>query len=588
VRRFSPGITAVMVLVRKILNYVLQSFRRLYRRVVPVSLTDEQLSFIEENAAFWRNSSLGNQPGENAGYVLVIDDKHPLISYCNASFGAIVAQSKNLKILFATNLSSNDPRIHILSSYPNANFFFYPRGLRSIAMKISARAQAARLYRSIKTPGDLLDLKIDGIRFGDAIYDGVLAGGYATVDVVDRRVLHLLRRFYYFKACIKSIIKKYDIRTSVFGHIIGLRGSTFSRYLLQHNIEVLNRIGANQIIVKKLHTIKDIGKYGGRLEPEYFQMMLDNDEGTIPKLAEEHLENRFNQQVNNLGAALAFSKQKKTFADRKSFCSEYNLDPQKPIVFVMLHAFNDYPHSSFSKPMLFQDYYQWFIRTLDIAQTVTSVNWVFKEHPASKYYPTKDVNVNAIFEQVKFSHIRFISAQSDFNAHSIRNLAKAIITCIGTAGLEYSTQGIPCVLAGGEAWYGGFGFTTEPDSVQAYETCLRHIDQLQQLSYEQIRRARIVAYFTFCLHLDAKNNHFCPYFKFDEIKEWDAVQDSRLWKMAAAQFRDSRSLDSIRSQTREISSFVKDDSWTQYFDMSALPYIRTRNCKSIAEHAAAK
>ena len=50
----------------------------------------------------------------------------------------------------------------------------------------------------------------------------------------------------------------------------------------------------------------------------------------------------------------------------------------------------------------------------------------------------------------------------------MRYLADAIITCISTAGLEYSAQGIPCVL-GGEGGYSGLGFTIKPNDVGEYE-----------------------------------------------------------------------------------------------------------------------
>ena len=46
----------------------------------------------------------------------------------------------------------------------------------------------------------------------------------------------------------------------------------------------------------------------------------------------------------------------------------------------MLHAFNDQPHSHF-KNMIFKDYGDWFLRTLDFAKEHDNVNYIFKQHP---------------------------------------------------------------------------------------------------------------------------------------------------------------------------------------------------------------
>jgi len=222
-----------------------------------------------------------------------------------------------------------------------------------------------------------------------------------------------------------------------------------------------------------------------------------------------------------------------------------------------------------------------------VARTVPAVNWVFKEHPASRYYPTEDVDLQTVFERVESNHIGFIGSEADFNSRSIVSLAAAIVTCIGTAGLEYATQGIPCVLAGGRASYSGFGFTIEPQSVEAYQTCLQNIGELSALNEEQIRRAKLLAYFSFCVYLDAQNNYFCPYFDSGEIKEWSSAIDRRLWKGAADQFRSVQHVNKMRAQVQEMTNFINDPSWTQYFDTSELPYVRTTGYTK-TEHNEAK
>jgi hypothetical protein len=556
--------------VRTASRLVRRAIRRAFHTVVSTPLSLEASEFVRRNAEFWSAYWPDGRRAEARDHVLVRDEGHSIISLCNTSFAAIIGQARGLKILVVTRVPRRDIGPQIVASYPNATFV-NPSRLRHPAMAIMGLVEAVKAYWTIKTPQEVLTFQVDGIRFGDAIYDAVLAGGFATIPVVDRRVLSVLGQFFFLRAFVRYLIKRYRIETSVSAHNTGLEASVFSRYLLHHGIEVINRVGAHQILLRKNRKVSDVWFYPVKPEPKYFRLMMEKDDGTILKRAEEYMNHRFDQEIAHPAVELAFNTSKRTFADRESFCAAYDLDSRKPLVFVMLHAFNDYPHSHFARPMIYQDYYVWFRRTLAIARGVKSVNWVFKEHPAAAHYVTKDVDIREIFQTIRSEHIRLLSADADFNARSLRYLAHAIVTCIGTAGLEYATQGIPCIL-GGESGYSGFGFTIEPRDVSEYEECLRGIAGLPRLNPEQIRAAKIVAYFYFRVLITVRY-HFCPYFDDNELAEWSAEMDDRLWEEAAAQFHDAEHVRQMREQVQELSRFVLDPSWTQYVDLHQHPFL---------------
>jgi len=543
----------------------------LFRRVIPIPLSVDQQEFLQANATFWRALSNGNEGGDRAGYVLVPVENHPIICMSDASFASIVARAKHLRMLFLVNAQPTSVAARLLESYPDATLV-YRRGWRYLFVKLLALLPALRAYRKIKTPADLLHFRVDGVRFGDAIYDAVLAGGYATVNAIDRRVLWTLWEFYFLRLVIEDVIGRYPIRTAVLAHLVGLPGSTISRHLLRHGIEVLSRVGSHQILIKRYRSLVDVGIYPAKPERGYFELMMANEDGSILRPAEEYIERRFDHDVDDVAAGLAFNAAKRTFSDRQSFCAQYGLDVRKPVVFVMLHAFNDYPHSHFARPMIFQDYYHWFMRTLQIAKITDDVNWIFKDHPAAWFYPTKDLHVEALFAQNRYNHIRFLRSDADFNARSLRHLAHAVLTCIGTAGLEYATVGIPCVL-GGESAYSGFGFTIEPEDEHEYEACLKNIRALKPLSGAQVKAAKIVAYFYFCI-LQGAVYHFCPYFSDDEVSKWNKASDNRLWRLLVAQLRNEQHVDLMRRQAGRLSDFILDPSWTQYVDLEKFPFLR--------------
>lgn len=545
-----------------------RAFRHIHNRIFPVPLSAEQITFVERNRAFW-NGECGAADKAASGYVFVLVEGHPILFLSDGSFAAIVGRAKGLRPIFVTKGSKSSVSTRILESYPGATFL-YLRSLRWLWMQLFAFFQAAWTYRGIRSPRELLNLRIDGIRFGDVVYDGVLAEGYATVATIDSRTFVVLQRFHFLRSFIRHVIKRYNLQKAVFAHTVGLQAAVFGRYLLQAGIEVMNRIGSHHILLKKYQGLGDVGTYALTPEPRYFRLMLEKDDGTILRMAEQYLERRFSQGVRHLAVDAAFNPSKRTYSDRQSFCADYGLDPDKPIAFVMLHVFNDYPHSHFAKPMIFQDYYEWFTRTLALAEEVQSTNWVFKEHPAAGYYITRDVDLQHLFADVRVEHVRFLEAKADFNARSIPHLAHAIVTCVGTAGLEYATCGIPTIL-GGESEYSGLGFTIEPETPEDYAACLRRIELLPPLTAAQVIRAKLVAYFYFCV-MDSAVYHFCPRFTDTEISEWNSELERRLWKQAAERFADEQSVKLMKAQTENLSRFILDDSWTQYVDLRQFPH----------------
>lgn len=555
-------------LFHSVAGIIRQGLGPVYRYFIPKPLNAREKYFIEENAAFWSQYAKRTGDEQPQKYVLVEQNSHPIILLCNASFATIVSNARSVKPLFILSSSRDRSTRKILESYYPDSSFIYTNSWRYVAAWILARFQATKAFRALDSPKDILDFRVDGMRFGDLIYDTVLAQGYATIHSLDENVLSALHAFFLCRSIIKDIIRRYKIETSVFSHTIGLQSGTFTRYLLQNGIEVLNRTGSHQIQVKKYKSLNDVGVYPLRPEQRYFSFMMDKCNDTILGLADTYLTDRLNQNVEDVAAKLAFDHKKRAFGSKEEFCYHFGLDPSKKIVFVMLHAFNDHPHSHFAKPMIFRDYYDWFEKTLELAKSENSVSWVFKEHPAAEFYITKDVNLDTLFEGVQQSHIRFLNHRADFNTRSLPFIADAIVTCIGTAGLEYSCLGIPCVLAG-ESPYSGFGFTVEPQDAREYEEQLRHIRGLQRLNEDQIKAAKIVMFFQLSM-MQGAPYLFCPYYDYRQIKE---IRADDLWRDTAELMKNG-DRKNMKRQMNTVADFIEDRSHTQFINLEKYSFMR--------------
>lgn len=530
---------------------------------MPATASEKQ--FIRENTAFWKQYA-NHSPSK--GFVLVECKDDPITLLSNGSHAAIIAYARNLTPLFMLWYRKNNHVEKILKTYPNATFI-YLDDQHYLDAKKHTDLMAREVFLSLKCPEDLIKFEIDGINFGNIIYDAVLYQKVATIRAINNNVLRCLQEFFWYRYIVQDIIKKYRIETSIFSQgCIGLMGGTFTRYLLQNEIEVMCHLGAGHVILKKFQSLNDIGEPTFSPDSRYLSPMKNWPDDTILKLADEYLEYRFNEEVFDISLDLVFDPSKRLFKSREEFSLHFGLDPAKRLVFVMLHSFNDWPRSYYAKPMIYRDYCDWFEKTLEIAKTLESINWVFKEHPSSEMYPTEDFDLNAVFKSAQYPHIRFLNNKADFGAVSLRYIADTIITCCGSAGLEYSCVGVPCVL-GGPSSYSGLGFTIEPRDAAEYEEQLRHLADLDRLNADQIKTAKLALYLQYSI---MTNNPylFCPDFRFNQIvaNDWEFI-----WKEAAELMRtgDRQAMD---RQIKILSEFFRNRAWTLFVNLDRYPFLK--------------
>ncbi|MCG3769275.1 MAG: hypothetical protein JW384_00396 [Nitrosomonadaceae bacterium] len=546
--------------------------KRIFRRIVlylrSCIPSEGETRFVEVNRAFWKRYWIHSPEQPPARYVLVEASDSPIIRLCNASFGAIVCHARHVRPIYLLHGLRDRSAQRILESYHPESSFIYTTSLRYLLARFLALFLALRVWLKLRKPRDILEFRVDGIKFGDIIYDNTLVRGYATLKVVDLKVLAVLRDFFMHRYIVNDIIKRYRLDSFVVAHTIGMFGGTFSRYLLKQGVEVINRVGSHDIHLQKYRSLTDVGFYPAKPERQHFEHMMSLPEDVVIPLADSYLDERHNQHVRHIAVEKAFNRSKRMFGDRNEFCRSTGLDPNKRTVFVMLHVFNDHPHSHFARPLAFQDYYDWFERTLQIAQTVDSVNWVFKEHPAADLYTVKDVDLHAMFARVSKSNIVFLDAGADFNALSIRFLADVIVTCLGTAGMEYACIGIPCLL-GGESPYSGFGFTIEPENVEAYDAYLRRLDQLERLTSEQIKAAKIVMYFELPM-MHSVRYLFCPLYDYRQA----AASTHHGVLSDAAELMATTDLAARLDQIEVFSDFLRKPNCIQFIDLDGYPFMR--------------
>jgi hypothetical protein len=238
-------------------------------------------------------------------------------------------------------------------------------------------------------------------------------------------------------------------------------------------------------------------------------------------------ESVLNKQVSGKGskdAIYAFSSSNRYYKNRSSFVKDFKIDPKRKNVFVMLHAFNDHPHSHF-RWMIFKDYYDWFIQTLEFTKNDKTVNWIFKQHPSIRFYPTKDVSFQSLFSKAP-QNVIYLDEKTQIDTRSLKYCADLVVTCLGSAGVELPAMaGIPSVTAG-DNFYANLGFAMEPRTKDEYFNILANAKHIKRLTHKQQMRAR--ATYIYINKFSRVNVTACPITTLREEK--DAGQNDWYWK----------------------------------------------------------
>lgn len=477
-----------------------------------VILAAENKDFIEQNRDFW--SSYSMKKGKHK--ILIEEPSIPAITHANGVFTVILNQAKSFTPVW---LHSKRCKIELLKSYvPNAEYLKMPL---SPIKKIKLFFIVLKEFIIIHKTKDILSFSYDGVKYGDIVYDTYLATfQLATIKKIDLKLIPIIYSCICRHEYIRKILQCNNFEAVLTSHQIGIHSGVMLRTALRYGYKGFLRAGHHESTLQCFENLDEIYDYEYKPLPEDIDKIILKLGSTFDMAYKSIL----NKQISGKGSKdgmYAFSKNNKYYLDRKSFNNDYGLDSKRNNVFIMLHAFNDHPHSHFEW-MIFKDYYDWFIKTLKFAEKNDSVNWIFKQHPSIKLYPTKDVSIDTLFLNLP-KHITYISEKKQIDTQSLIYCSDAIITCLGSAGFELPAMGgIPSITAG-DNFYTDLGFALEPQNKNEYFNILENVHNINRLTSEQQKRAQ--AAYMYIYYYSKINVSACPTLSNEDEKD----QNANVW-----------------------------------------------------------
>lgn len=492
---------SLLKIIKKLINRVVLLSREIFYEQIhlwhmnqKINIPSEDLRFISLNRRYWKRTS---QPAQEK--MILVEGFFAASGHNYLLRTGMLAKAVQEQTHFKIAVLFDKPSYKLVleqekyKSFGIEKFLHIKPKLRSIVHYLKAAIVGFKYYRALSSVDDILQLNHNGILFGDLIYDDLLKSekNKYTIEKKDILLLKRMIQAFYYYYCYVDIFKTYQFKYFIATHLVYAQYGILARVALRYGVNVIE---TNDLMINFLnfqdYTNKLIGPtYHSVLKEKINKILLEvKNRKDLINFAEQELNKRISGAVDQFDARFAFQNKKKV--SKEEFCQKINLplNGSRPIVVIFSHVFSDAPHCS--EKILFRDYYDWLRETLQFVHTLVEIDWVIKPHPASAVYNEEGI-VEGLVEKIQHTslHKNIFIFPKEVTAANLYEIAHAVITVQGTAGIEFSCLGLPTILAG-KAFYSGEGFTYDPSTKEEYFDLLKKIAQLPKLSLTQVMRAK--------------------------------------------------------------------------------------------------
>lgn len=444
-------------------------------------------SFCKYNETFWSQE----EDIQGNGYIWIgLFMVEKWMSWMQAKFVFAKAQEEKYKLnTLVLDWEYNEELEKLYQSY---GFEFVSLKIKMFQNPIGfiyGMLQAIWAFVTRGTGKRLVGLSYKGRQIGQYIYDTMIRTNkdiYTVNSTRNKLCFKKVMTSYWFLHTLDQIAKKYEPKIYLFDDLVYDEGMVVQMMHQKHAKLVKCGVGG------VFHEVSwsDIPQFW----PDVFRESVKKE---IESLSEDEKKQYIEKANLDVVAQLQGKKGNVREAEfifkNKQECTGeelkqiMGLDPNKKTVVIMAHCFSENPHKC--SKQLYEDSYTWLVDTLKYVRNIDNVNWVLKGHPIAAVKYNETGVLEGIFEEYKNENLYWYP--NEYNSNLLAQIADAIVTVYGTAGLEYPCLGIPVVHTG-RASYEGFGCTRFVESIEAYYEQLKNMDKIERLSEQQMEMAKIV------------------------------------------------------------------------------------------------
>lgn len=315
-------------------------------------------------------------------------------------------------------------------------------------------------------------------------------GAKCNLQKISYKVLQLMAMGMMQYDTMLKIVDEYNPNQAIMNEMFYLTPSACASALLANGVAIVQYIAApdrKSFIFKRRNSFENYTDHPMSIAKCTFNEILNEP------IADDIGENVCQQIEKPYMEGTEINQNGKKIKQKKDVIQQLGLDEKKKNVVIYSHILWD--ANMFYGEDLYNDFEEWFIRTIKVAMENPNVNWIIKMHPANVW---KGNSGNKCREEELIEEnfgslpdfMHCVKPDTDINTYSFFKITDIAVTVRGTIGMELPCLGIP-VLTAGTGRYSGMGFTIDSNSIEEYEQHIRNIHRLQPLTDQQKVKAQL-------------------------------------------------------------------------------------------------
>ena len=473
------------------LPFKMAAERRQKRLKVDRPVSQALQTFAKANAAAWQVDA---QKVKSSSQRVLIEglSSHKAYLMINLVIGSYLMREHGL----AGAALLHEPNAEIeamFRAYGVHEFHYLSERDLSVAGRLRAGVAALHLVAANPDMDDLLKATRNDVHVGKCVYDWYLRGqGAGTVESCSVLFFAMISTTIGYSEYLSRLFSggRFPVVVQAERQFVP-EGPLFQTALASGSVVYSRGGGPTSFTIFRFDDPAQAYCNTHRYGKELFEYVWNNHREMAAEAGGRFMADRFSGNVRRNDvpdASLAYAASSEM--DRAQLCERFGWDPAKPIVAVMSNMLNDGVFTN--RWSVFRDNFTWLDQTVQAIAKIDSVNWFVKAHPSDQKNAVK-ITGRQVYEKWAGScpHVAFYP--NEWGNRSLPHIVDAVLTAHGSAGMEYSSFGIPCIL-GGESLYSGLGFTHEPETPEEYFRMLHNIHTLGRLTSEQMDRAKVFTY----------------------------------------------------------------------------------------------
>tara|TARA_B100001175_G_scaffold317437_1_gene334359 strand:- start:8829 stop:10589 length:1761 start_codon:yes stop_codon:yes gene_type:complete len=333
-------------------------------------------------------------------------------------------------------------------------------------------------------------IKHKGIELGLSSYDSYLryTSGNPTLNYVnDELIVIYANALFTCDFLYDEVLKKKDVIGSVQAETVFHPPHIFFQICLKEKITVYSRCGENEISLRQYNSWNQRHFYRYNISQKIFDRIYKSLKlNDFNKLYLFYKKKELNQDYG-IDTKLPIIKSKKLkIIDKKFLTTNFNWDRKKKVICFHLSLFRDRNFHSGPR-VIFKDNYSFTKYMLGKIKKASNVNWIIKYHPVEKLYKSNTPIYSEIeYLEKKYRHIKVLP--DDISNASTLNIADAVITSHGTAGIKYPIFGINSIFTE-KSNYSNLNFPKMIRSKKKLDQIIKNIHRLPKVKNDIMKKS---------------------------------------------------------------------------------------------------